>query len=221
MDDLISIDKLIKQAKSKGVNFGAGDPYNRLRYYTKMGWLPHMVRKTDNKGNVKGHYPASSLQTLLFIEELKSKGASNEEISKKLEVKNKREEIIASLKSPEFRKHLITYASLILLILIFINELGIIKLGKSKNITSQNPENVFEYQQIYGSGTAFVPKNQKKVFVVFREMKPGSKVYVTFTQNYSPATRYWVSKIESQNGFQLELDTPVSENVEFNWWVSK
>jgi len=104
---------------------------------------------------------------LLFIEELKSKGASNEEISKKLEVKNKREEIIASLKSPEFRKHLITYASLILLILIFINELGIINLGKSKNITSQNPENVFEYQQIYGSGTAFVPKSQKKSFCSF------------------------------------------------------
>jgi len=52
-------------------------------------------------------------------------------------------------------------------------------------------------------------------------MKPGSKVYVTFTQNYSPATRYWVSKIENQSGFQLELDSPVSENVEFNWWVSE
>lgn len=217
MDDFISIDKLIKQAKSKGVNFGTGDPYNRLRYYTKIGWLPHMVRKTDKTGNIKGHYPQSSLQTLVIIEDLKSQGATNEEIAKKLENKTKKEGIVNLIKSPEIKKQLITYATLLLLLLIFINETGIINLGKTKEIVNQN---INSYEQIYASGTSFVPKNQSKIFISFRDLKPNSKVYVTFTQNYSPATRYWVSKIDQQNGFLVELDAPVANNVEFNWWLS-
>ena len=43
--DSVQVIKLIKQAKKEGVQFGRGDPYNRLRYYTKIGWLPHMTRK--------------------------------------------------------------------------------------------------------------------------------------------------------------------------------
>ena len=217
MDDFISIDKLIKQAKSKGVNFGTGDPYNRLRYYTKIGWLPHMVRKADKTGNIKGHYPQSSLQTLVIIEDLKSQGATNEEIAKKLENKSKKEGILNLINSPEIKKQLITYATLLLLLLIFINEIGIINLGKANKIVNQD---INSYEQIYASGTSFVPKNQNKIFISFRDLKPNSKVYVTFTQNYSPATRYWVSKIDQQNGFLVELDAPVATNVEFNWWLS-
>lgn len=217
MDDFISIDKLIKQAKSKGVNFGTGDPYNRLRYYTKIGWLPHMVRKADKTGNIKGHYPQSSLQTLILIEDFKSQGATNEEIAKKLDNKSKKEEILNLIKSPEIKKQLVTYATLLLLLLIFINEIGIINLGKAKRIVNQD---INSYEQIYASGTSFVPKNQNKIFISFRDLKPNSKVYVTFTQNYSPATRYWVSKIDQQNGFLVELDAPVANNVEFNWWLS-
>ncbi len=217
MDDFISIDKLIKQAKSKGVNFGTGDPYNRLRYYTKIGWLPHMVRKADKTGNIKGHYPQSSLQTLVIIEDLKSQGATNEEIAKKLENKSKKEGIVNLIKSPEIKKQLVTYATLLLLLLIFINEIGIINLGKANRTVNQD---INSYEQIYASGTSFVPKNQNKIFISFRDLKPNSKVYVTFTQNYSPATRYWVSKIDQQNGFLVELDAPVATNVEFNWWLS-
>ena len=217
MDDFISIDKLIKQAKSKGVNFGTGDPYNRLRYYTKIGWLPHMLRKTDKTGNIKGHYPQSSLQTLILIEDLKSQGATNEEIAKKLENKSKKEGILNLIKSPEIKKQLVTYATLLILLLIFINEIGIINLGKANRIVNQD---INSYEQIYASGTSFVPKNQNKIFISFRDLKPNSKVYVTFTQNYSPATRYWVSKIDQQNGFLVELDAPVATNVEFDWWLS-
>jgi DNA-binding transcriptional MerR regulator len=217
MDDFISIDKLIKQAKSKGVNFGTGDPYNRLRYYTKIGWLPHMVRKADKTGNIKGHYPQSSLQTLVIIEDLKSQGATNEEIAKKLENKSKKEGILNLIKSPEIKKQLVTYATLLILLLIFINEIGIINLGKANRTVNQD---INSYEQIYASGTSFVPKNQNKIFISFRDLKPNSKVYVTFTQNYSPATRYWVSKIDQQNGFLVELDAPVATNVEFNWWLS-
>lgn len=218
MDDYISVDKLIKQAKSKGVDFGSGDPYNRLRYYTKIGWLPHMVRKTDKKGTIKGHYPSSTIDTLLLIEDLKSQGASNDEISKKLSNKSKMDDIISSLKSPEIKRQALLYIILFVLILILTSETGIINLGKSKNFTVSEINN---YEQIYGNGTSFVPKNQSKIFVSYNGVRPGSKVHVTFTQDYSPATRYWVLEVEDQAGFLLELDAPVSNNTEFNWWLSQ
>ena len=31
MESLISTEKLIEEAKTKGIDFGKGDPYNRLR----------------------------------------------------------------------------------------------------------------------------------------------------------------------------------------------
>lgn len=218
MDEFISIDKLIKQAKSKGVNFGSGDPYNRLRYYTKIGWLPHMVRKADKKGEIKGHYPLSSLKTLVFIEELKSQGASNEEITKKLDSRSKKDSIVTSLKSPEIKRQFNLYLILFILLLIFANELGVINIGRSRSVTV---EQTYQNPQIYANGTAFVPKNQKKIFVTFRDTKPNSKVYVTFKQDYSPASRFWVSEVNEQSGFLLELDAPVSSNAEFTWWLSR
>lgn len=221
MDEFISIDKLIKQAKSKGVNFGTGDPYNRLRYYTKIGWLPHMVRKTDKNGNIKGHYPLSALNTLIMIEDLKSQGVTNEEIAKKVSNKGKVDDIVSSLKSPEIKRHALSYLILMVVLLIFANELGIVNLGKDPKLTIQDIQRIQQYEQIYANGTSFVPKNQKKIFVSYKGMRLDSKVYVTFTQNYSPASRYWVSKVEDQNGFLLELDAPVSGNAEFNWWLSQ
>ena len=76
VDNLVSIENLIEAAKRKGLNFGKGDPYNRLRYYTKIGWLPHMVRKSDNEGSIKGHYPEWALNQLIIIEKLKAEGAA-------------------------------------------------------------------------------------------------------------------------------------------------
>ena len=49
MESLISTEKLIEESKTKGIDFGKGDPYNRLRYYTKIGWLPHMQRKKNDE----------------------------------------------------------------------------------------------------------------------------------------------------------------------------
>jgi DNA-binding transcriptional MerR regulator len=220
MDELISIDKIIKIAKSRGLDFGAGDPYNRLRYYTKIGWLPHMVRKIDRKGNIKGHYPTWSVDRLLLIEDLKNKGYSNEEISEKLETKNSVQGIVSAINSPDVRKQIVLYSIFAIVILIFSNELGIIRLGRSKNViytTSQTQQNI----QIVQSGTSFVPKNQNKIFVMTPDITVTSKVYVTFTQNYSPANKFWVSQIKQGDGFILELDAPVADNVEFNWWLTQ
>lgn len=220
MDDFISIDKIIKTAKTRGLDFGAGDPYNRLRYYTKIGWLPHMIRRIDKKGSIKGHYPAWSIDRLLLIEDLKNKGYSNNEISEKLETKNSVQGIVSAIKSPDVRKQLVLYSILTIVVLILANELGILRLGKSKNViytTDQTRQNI----QIVQSGTSFVPQNQNKIFVMTPDITTTSKVYVTFTQNYSPANKFWVSQIKQGSGFILELDAPVSDSVEFNWWLTQ
>jgi len=223
MDELISLEKLIEEAKNKGVDFGKGDPYNRLRYYTKIGWLTHMTRKKDDKGNTAGHYPISAVDRLVTIENLKEAGHSNEEISKKLQIKTRLQSFTDVLFSKETRTHVITYLSLGILLLIFANELGIVRLGQAS--VKKDPISTDLYptngpKQTIDSGTAFIPKNQKKLFIQTPLIKSGYKVYVTFNQNYQPATRYWISDIKDYRGFTVELDTPVFENSEFNWWVT-
>ena len=86
MEKFISLKELIKFAKKEGVDLGKGDPYNRLRYYTKMGWLPHMTRKVNEKGDIEGHYPLWVTDTLKTIQELRVSGTPNEQIEQKIKL---------------------------------------------------------------------------------------------------------------------------------------
>ena len=161
MDNLISIDNLIESAKKKGIDFGRGDPYNRLRYYTKIGWLPHMVRKTDDRGNIKGHYPDWALSYLIMIEKLKSRNASNEDIKRRIVLKNKLQNIINIFNTKESRSQLLIYVIFALLLLIFANELEVINLGSHKSVLNTAVVSEIDSPiQILDNGTAFVPKNQ-------------------------------------------------------------
>lgn len=220
MDEFINIDKLISNAKKEGVDFGSGNPYNRLRYYTKIGWLPHMVRISDKKGQIKGHYPVWALDRLVNIETLKSRGNSNEEITNKIKFQNRIQGVRNVFSSSESRKQVAIYATLVAVIVILSSELGIVRLGKQKANLITSPD-IETPKQILNNGVAFIPKNQAKVFVKSSVTTKSSKVYVTFIQNYSPATRFWVSEIREGDGFLVELDAPVYENIEFNWWVSQ
>lgn len=220
MDEFISTNKLIKKAKKEGVSFGSGNPYNRLRYYTKIGWVPHMIRKAVKGGSIVGHYPSWTLGRLSYIEELKSKGLSNEEVTKKINLKNKVINVKNAITSPEAQKRVTVYITLFVVMFILGTELGIIKLGTPK-IQLTKVSNVTNQVQLLNDGVAFIPRNQTKVFVKNSKITKNSKVYVTFIQNYSPASRFWVSQIDEGQGFLVELDAPVYENIEFNWWVSK
>ena len=219
MNDLVSIENLIKEAKRKGVNFGKGDPYNRLRYYTKIGWLPHMDRKMDRNGNVIGHYPKWVLDRITLIESLKEKGASNEGITKKIQATNRIQNFVSLFTSKESRNQIISAATLAILLLIFANELEIVRLGKPKSQLVPTLNSTIP-SQIMDSGTAFVAMNQKKIYIKDPLVKQTSKIYISFDGNYSPATRYWVSEIKDYDGFTVELDAPVSSNAGFNWWIS-
>ncbi|MBN1162568.1 hypothetical protein JXA34_02375 [Patescibacteria group bacterium] len=219
MNNLISIERLIKNAKKKGIDFGKGDPYNRLRYYTKMGWLPHTVRKKDKKGDVKGHYPAWALDHLILIEELKEKGLSNEEIAKRLSAKNKLVNFFDLLKDTNTRNLVLSYIAFGMIVIIFLTEMGLLKIGKTKDILF-NPSITSVTAQILDSGNAFIPTNTDSVFIKTSFINRNMKVNVTFNQDYYPATRYWIEEIKDYEGFIIKLDSPVENNPDFNWWVT-
>jgi DNA-binding transcriptional MerR regulator len=92
-EKLIKIDELIKRAKFFGVDFGKGDPKNRLRYYTKIGLLPHALRKSFN-GKIVGAYPEWVLKRLVEIDKQLKEGKSIQEIKRKTEKKEAEKEIL-------------------------------------------------------------------------------------------------------------------------------
>jgi len=94
-ENLISIDEVIRQVQDLGVNFGNGDPRNRLRYYVKIGLLPHAQRKSFNNNSPEGAY-LKDVVGLLFeinrkIKAGKSIQAIKREIKEEKEKKEKRE----------------------------------------------------------------------------------------------------------------------------------
>lgn len=221
---LIAVRDLIRMAKRKGIDLGKGDPYNRLRYYTKIGWLPHMVRKTGNKGVVEGHYPFWVLERLIFIDKLKNQGLSNVEIAKRVRTANVRASlggVFTFLDAAEKRAQFFTYLSLILLFVIFLSELGVISGRGTKQELLQISQRSFDASQtLLDSGNGFFPRREKTVFIKSSFVTTNSKVYITFIDNYSPASRYWVAKVVPTEGFYVELDAPVGQNAAFSWWVS-
>ena len=95
-ENLISIDEVIRRVQNLGVNFGNGDPRNRLRYYVKIGLLPHAQRKSFNNNSPEGAY-SEDVVGLLFeiakkIKAGKSIQAIKREIKEEKEKKEKKEE---------------------------------------------------------------------------------------------------------------------------------
>ena len=86
-EKIISIDELIKRAKALGVDFGKGDPKNKIRYYTKIGIFPHAQRKKINGKPSQGAYPESVLNILLDIDRQLKQGKTVQEIKREQERK--------------------------------------------------------------------------------------------------------------------------------------
>ncbi|MEX0621369.1 MAG: hypothetical protein WD187_00005, partial [Candidatus Woykebacteria bacterium] len=80
LDNLIAFDEVIDRAKGRGVTFGKGNPFNRLRYYTKIGLLPHAKRKSFAGGSPVGAYPESVVETLVEIDNELRSGKSVQQI---------------------------------------------------------------------------------------------------------------------------------------------
>ena len=92
-ENLISMEEFINRAKALGVDFGKGDPKNRLRYYVKLGLLPHAQRKSFNGLPPNGAYPESVLGILVSIDRKLKEGKSVLQIKRELEEEGKKKEI--------------------------------------------------------------------------------------------------------------------------------
>lgn len=87
-DNLISIDDVISRAKIRGVDFGKGDPRERLRYLTKIGLLPHAKRKSFNDQSPSGAYSEYVVELLEEIDRKLKSGKSIQELKKEKERKD-------------------------------------------------------------------------------------------------------------------------------------
>lgn len=227
MEKYIEIDILIKKAKDRGFNFGKGDPYNRLRYYTKMGWIPNMKRMKNQKGNVEGHLPESTIDRLLEIQQLKENGLTNEEISQTLKNLDRKEGFYNFVTHSGTKTKIVIYSLITLFVIILLNQLGFIQFSFSTNkfTNTQDIINIGNspllQTKIIDAGSSFVPTGMNKVFVVSEKVEVNTKINVTFKNDYSPASRYWVSNQIPNEGFEIELDSPVDNFAEFDWWVTK
>jgi len=183
-----------------------------------------MIRKTGKTGVVEGHYPEWVLDRLEYIEDLKESGLSNDEIDTRIKVANIRGSlggIFSFLNIPERRNQFIAYLTLGFIFLVFLSELGFLTGRGTRQELYQIGQQSFEQvQTLVDSGTGLFPGGEKIVFVKSSSVTANSKVYVTFVDNYSPASRYWVSKIVPIEGFYLSLDSPAAQNASFNWWIS-
>lgn len=221
MDRYIEVTKLIDNAQQKGVDFGKANPYNRLRYYTKIGLLPHMERRRNSEGNIVGHYPDWATERLVLIEKLKSEGYENDDISKKVQELNAKHSTLSALKNPNFRSKIATYGILSLLVFILLTELRIIPIGIDKNPLDNQTTEAQVLSSTADAGSYFISKDENTAFVKYENAEPLSKIVITFTQDYSPATKYWIKDIKSGEGFTVELDTKVFDDKWFNWYATK
>lgn len=224
MTELIAVKDLIKKAKGEGIDLGKGDSYNRLRYYTKIGWLPHMIRRSGKKGKVEGHYPAWVIERLKLIGRLKSEGLNNNQIEMRLKTQNIKTSlgnIFSFVNSPSKRNQLVMYASFLLLSIIFMFELGIVSgRGTKGDLIRATNRPASLLAPILDSGEALFSERSMTIFISSSSITTSSKVYLTFQDNYSPATRYWVSNKVPFKGFYVALDSPLAQNATFNWWVT-
>jgi hypothetical protein len=67
------------------------------------------------------------------------------------------------------------------------------------------------------SGTATLPPNQKEITLKNTQLTSSSQVYLTITQGGKNQTLQVLGK--SASSFTVGLDSPISEPIEFKWWI--
>lgn len=75
-NDFYPISEIIKRATQRGVDFGSGNPENRIRYYIRFGLLPHAKRKAFNGTPPGAAFKLDVIDRLVQIDRLSKKGKS-------------------------------------------------------------------------------------------------------------------------------------------------
>ena len=81
---------------------------------------------------------------------------------------------------------------------------------KSISVTNQTESNSL-------SGSSLLPSNQKEITIQNDNISSTSQVYVTITKGGKNQNLQVISK--SEKSFIVGLDSPISENIEFKWWI--
>jgi len=91
-ENLISIDEVIRRVQNLGVSFGNGSPRNRLRYYVKIGLLPHAQRKSFNNNSPEGAYSEDVVELLFEIAKKIKAGKSIQAIKREIKEEKEKKE---------------------------------------------------------------------------------------------------------------------------------
>ena len=75
----------------------------------------------------------------------------------------------------------------------------------------------FSRLNLKASGTATISAGLNSVAVPSEQLNPNSQVIITFTSNYSPATKYWVTKEPELKLFNVFVNYPVNEETTLDW----
>ena len=102
---LLPTETIVELAKYEGVDFGTGDPGERIRYFIKLGLLPNQVRRAPSSQlsvhssqtkentaavnrqqstfNPTGHLPFSAVEKLVKIDRLNKRGLTFPQIAQR------------------------------------------------------------------------------------------------------------------------------------------
>jgi hypothetical protein len=69
------------------------------------------------------------------------------------------------------------------------------------------------------SGEATFAAGTSRTAVGSAQVTSVSRILVSFRGDYAPATRYCISEVRDHDSFILGLDTAISADTSFNWWV--
>jgi hypothetical protein len=109
-----------------------------------------------------------------------------------------------------------------------------VRLGDSQGndkfiIANSNKEEVFSVDSKGGvsvidgqdasTGYGLISVGSRSAVIRTSRVGTKPKIYVTFNDDYSPATRYWVTDINEGSSFRVQLDAEPNRDVEFNWWI--
>jgi len=220
--ELINTRDLINELKKRNLNLGKGDPYNRLRYYTKIGWIDHMIRKKDSNGVVVGHYPYSVIEKIIEIEEFKKSGKTNDEISTLLKEKNSKNKFSLDYNFIELikKKFNINIILLIFIMFGFIFELYNYNSLNDKIVLNKEPLDTNQQEnKITEKGKNIFQSGKKKIFINSKKINDKSAIIITFEGNIEPATHYYISEKINGEGFTIETNLPIGRDSSFNWIV--
>jgi hypothetical protein len=210
--DLIAVEELINILKENNINLGKGDPYNRLRYYTKIGLIPHMIRKKNSNNTNSGHYPKEVVKKIIDIEKMKMEGLSNEDII--LKIKSKKDNPVPSFLEIIKNKFSINYLFVFLFIIGIIFE--VFRFNSRQETPQFIPNNNLN-KEISNTNLSFIPAGQKKVFIASNDVNQKSVILISFRDNIFPATNYFISEVKDGLGFFVETNVEVSKEVKFTW----